>query len=231
MATTTTKTVESDGSFACACGKVAVDVIQPKSSTFVKPTAALCQCTDCYSFASAVAAYRNDSLAHSSRYVDVLTPSNAIDMRQIYKSDAIKIVGEGNLQGVKLQENSACIRYYSTCCGTPMMIDYTKAPFLLVFQNTIIIINNCKTETPFTRITPSVVLNHQSAPPESAPTPEGIPIRDGVSLSFISHAILRALFGMLGGKKDSVIAPQLEKIPVSIGLDSIRQEKDGVPED
>ena len=225
MAATTT--IESDGSFACACGKVAADVIQPKSSTFVKPTAALCQCTDCYSFATKIAAYRNETLANTFTHADVLTPSNAVDMRQIYKSDAIKLVGEENLQGVKLQENAACIRYYSTCCGTPMMIDYPMAPFLLIFQNTIAD-NSGETETPFTRIAPTVVLNHQSAPPDSVPTPEGIPVRNGVSLFFISHALIRAIFGVLGGKKGSAIAPQLEKIPVSIGLDSVGVKKDEV---
>ena len=223
--------MESDGRFACACGKVVVGVVQPKSSTFVTPTAGLCQCTDCYSFASKVATFRKESLANSFENADALTPSNAIDMRQIYKSDAIKMAGEEFLQGIKLREDSPCIRYYSTCCGTPLMMDYTMAPFFLVFQHTIVedpgeAATSNKKENPFARMTPTVVLNHQSAPPDSAPTPEGIPVKDGVPLFFMSHAIVRAIFGMLGGKKGSSIAPQLEKVPVGIGVDAIGKKND-----
>ena len=62
---------------------------------------------------------------------------NGVDMRQIYKSDAVKLTGEDNLQGIKLKEDSPAVRYYSTCCGTPLMMDYAMAPFFLVFQHTI----------------------------------------------------------------------------------------------
>ena len=230
MASETETETGPDGSFGCVCGKVRVDVVQPKSSTFVTPTAAMCQCTDCYAFASSVANFRESSLPGSSDKADALTPSNAVDMRQIYKSDAVKLVGEENLQAVKLKDDSPCIRYYSTCCGTPLMMNYTMAPFFLVFQNAIKEDEKATTEkrseTSFQRLTPSVVLNHKSAPPDSPPTPEGIPVRDGVSLGFISHAVARAVFGLIGGKKTSPISAQLDSVPLIIGIDSIGTELD-----
>lgn len=209
-----------DGHIACACGKVRVDVIQPKSSSFVPPTAALCQCTDCYGFAKAVAQYRQEHHPSTSpEAADVLLESNSIDARQIYKSDAVQVTGEDHLHAIQLTDKSPAMRYYSTCCGTPLLLDYTAAPFFLVYQR--LIHPNDKSPTPFQAIPPTVVLNHRSAPPDSPPTPEGIPVREGLSLGFVSHAIARAVVGLVAGKKTSPIAGAMEKVPVSVGLESI----------
>lgn len=210
-----------DGSFGCTCGNIRVDVLQPRSSIFVSPTAAMCQCSDCFGFASTVSQFRKENCPESSDKADALTDANATDMRQIYKSDAAKLTGQEYLRGVKLQEDSPCVRYYSTCCGTPLLISYTVAPFFLVYQHTI-----QDGLEGFKRLAPTVVLNHQSAPPNSTPTPDGIPIHDGVSLGFISHAVARAIFGMLAGKKTSPIGDQLDTIPIRIGLESIRNQDD-----
>ena len=140
-------------------------------------------------------------------------------MRQIYKSDAVQLTGEDNLLGLQLKEGSPCVRYYSTCCGTPLMTDYTMMPFYLIYQHTIA---SDDENANFKQIPATVVLNHQSAPSDSPATPEGIPVRDGVSLGFVSHALARALVGMVSGKKSSPIAAQLEKIPVIIGTESMK---------
>ncbi|CAB9515927.1 expressed unknown protein [Seminavis robusta] len=210
-----------DGYFACHCGKIRIDVVQPASSNWVTPTAALCQCNDCVQHAKAVSRYRQEHCS-SAAAADALTASNAVDMRQIYKSDAVKLTGTEYLQAVKLKQDSPAIRYHSNCCGTPLMMDYTMAPFFLVYQHTIASTQDDDSSTLlFQRMTPTVVLNHQYALPNSPPTPEGIPVRDGVSLGFMSHAIGRLVVGLLAGKSKSPIAAQLDTVPVSIGIDSI----------
>jgi hypothetical protein len=210
-----------DGYIACACGKVRVDIMQPRSSNFVPPTAALCQCTDCYGFAKAVAQYRQEHHLSTSPEgaSGVLLESNAINARQIYKSDAVQVTGEEYLRAIKLTDKSPAVRYYVTCCGTPLLLDYTAAPFFIVYQS--LIHPNEKSTTPFQAIPPTVVLNHSSAPPDSPPTPEGIPVREGLSFGFVSHAIARAVVGLVTGKRTSPIAGVLEKVPVSVGLESI----------
>lgn len=214
-----------DGHFGCACGKVRVDVLQPKSSSFVAPTAAICQCTDCYQFASSMSQFRKDKCPGSSDKADALMACNGVDMRQIYKSDAVKLTGEENLRALKLKEDSPAVRYFSTCCGTPLMMDYTMAPFFLVFQHTI---DTTKKGAAFQPITPPLVLNHKSAPPDSPATPEGVAVKDGVSLGFISHAVMRAIVGMISGKKTSPIAEQLERVLVATGLESLRTKQDQI---
>ena len=216
------------GSFGCTCGKIRVDVANPSSSNIVKPTAALCQCNDCYNFASAVAKFRKENLPNSSDKGDALTASNAVDMRQIYKSDALKLQGAEYLRGVKLKEDSPCVRYYSACCGTPLMMDYKMAPFYLVYQHIIAKVEGGDVAASFRKIPAPVSLFHKFAQPDSAPLPEGVAVRDGVSIGFVSHAILRAIFGMLSGKKTSAIAAQLENVPISVGIESIgKKDEEG----
>jgi len=222
------------GSFGCACGKVRVDVANPPSSDFVKPTAAFCQCADCYGFATAVSEYRKGRRlpgGTDASAADALTPSNAVDMRQIYKSDAAKLEGAEHLRGVKLARDSPCVRYYSACCGTPLVVDYKMAPFYLIYQHTIHESVGTTTATTtdgevapppvFRKIPSSVALNHNSARPGSAPLPEGVAVRDGVSIGFVSRALLRAVFGAVAGKKKSPIAEELDKVPIGTGVESI----------
>eukprot|EP00957_Ditylum_brightwellii_P009127 690122-Ditylum_brightwellii.AAC.1 len=212
-----------DGRFGCVCGNICVNVMQPKSSSLVTPTAALCQCTDCYQFALAVSKFRKEFCPESSEEADALTASNATNMRQIYKSDAVKLSGEDYLQGVKLKQDSPCIRYYSKCCGTPILIDYTMSPFFLVFQHTM---NATKKDGRFQRMKPTVVLNHNSAPPKSPSTPDDIPVQDGVSIGFMFHIIARVLWGILSGKKSSPITTKLETVPTHIGINSLGKKEE-----
>jgi hypothetical protein len=200
--------------------------VNPKSSNFVSATCALCQCSDCFTYASAVAKFRKDNLPDWSEKADALTSFNAIDMRQCYKADANKMTGDEFLRGVKLREDSPCVRYYSICCGTPLMIDYKIMPFLLVHQHSIAEVASTEegesmSEAPFQKLTPTVLLNHRSAVPDSEPAPEGIPVEDGVSIGFVAHVLLRLLAGLISGKKASPIADQLANVPVSIGIESI----------
>ena len=210
-----------DGHIACACGKVRLDIIQPKSSTsIVAPAAALCQCTDCRYFAQAVAKYRQECHpSTSAEAADVLLESNAVDLKQVYKSDVVHLTGEDHLHAVKLTEKSPAIRYYSTCCGTPIMMDYVVAPFFIVYQH--LIHPNDKSPTPFQVVPPRLVLFHRSAPPNSPPTPEGVPVRETASLGFISYAIARIILGFVAGKKTSPITSTLAQVPVRVGLESI----------
>ena len=217
---------QSDGYFGCACGKIRIDAVQPPSSSFVTPMAALCQCHDCFNFADKVEKFWKEKLPGSSEKADALSDSNASDARQIYKSDVVKITGEEYLQGIKLRENSPCIRYYSTCCGTPLMINYKIMPFFLVYQHTIAAQETSRNEVGvreprFQRIPPTVVLNHKSASAGSAPTPEGIPVHDNVSFGFIAHALTRAIVGLVTFKKGCAVTPKLEKVPINIGAEYI----------
>jgi hypothetical protein len=213
-----------DGHLGCFCGKVRVAVTQPKSSNWVTPTAAICQCADCYQAAWAVSQFRKAHCPESSDSADGLLACNGVNMRQIYKSDAVRLSGEENLQGFQLKEGAPAIRYYSTCCGTPLFLDYTQAPFFLVYQHTI---DTRDPNAAFQPIPPQVVLNHPSAPLDSPPPPEGIPVRDGVPLGFFPHVVARAIVGIVSGKRTSPIAPQLEKVSVTIGVEQLGKSQRG----
>jgi hypothetical protein len=167
-----------EGSYQCVCGKVQFDLKVPFTSYLVPQTSVLCQCKDCYTFAHALndARKNNKSIKDDNRANMLIGETNAVHMIQFYKSDLMLVKGDEYLGRLKMFPSSPIVRFYSKCCGTPLLIwaDF-GGPICVLYSS--LIHGKKGAKDPVKMIEPTVVLNHATAQPNSTPTPDGLVVR------------------------------------------------------
>jgi hypothetical protein len=238
MTMISTMMATKEGRLNCACGKVSFHITMPFSSYGIaKQTCAYCQCHDCRTYAQAVQSYRmmdhvlsdhddhhhpnNNNNSIKEQWPQALEASNATCMRQFYKSDLSSVIGMENLGACQLKATKDAIatRYYSLCCGSPLLLWYhAPAPFAVVMTKYL-------DHGTLPRIQPTVVINHASAPPHSASLPSGVMVRMGFGAPiFLLRLLWRLLWGLLLGKGKTLskdVEQMLTTVVPVIGIDNI----------
>lgn len=225
-----------EGRCNCACGKVSFHITLPFSSYWIaKQTCAYCQCHDCRTYAQTVQSYRmglsdhpnnnNNGNNNKELWPQALDASNATCMTQFYKSDLSSVIGIEYLGACQLKANKdgLATRYYSLCCGTPLLLWYHDPPFVLVMTKYL-------DHGTLPQIEPTVVMNHASAPADSAPPPSGVMVRSGIGAPiFLLRVVWRLLWGLFlgkGGKLSKDVEQMLKKVIPVIGIGNIIGKKE-----
>eukprot|EP00193_Tetraselmis_chui_P014318 CAMPEP_0177788258 /NCGR_PEP_ID=MMETSP0491_2-20121128/22002_1 /TAXON_ID=63592 /ORGANISM="Tetraselmis chuii, Strain PLY429" /LENGTH=236 /DNA_ID=CAMNT_0019309807 /DNA_START=42 /DNA_END=752 /DNA_ORIENTATION=+ len=179
------RTVEA----TCHCGRFAARVRLPLEVT---PSAACC-CHDCIDFAVWMEDVKRSP-------VKVLH-DRAVKMVQIFKKDMEVLRGGELIQRAQLRSDSQLLRFYASCCGTPIGLspNLTSYPIIICYAQ--IFGENAQLLGPHTW---TLFVSRQYPDPKTMPsslTLDGAAVcSDTVGPAFLGRVVVRVLYGMLVGK-------------------------------
>lgn len=143
----------------------------------------------------------------------------------LYSSEIMLLEGGEHIRALKLSnKKTAPLRCYAACCGTPLGgIDNT-----LAFVHPALIQPNpdkTQDQVDFGAFQPTVNMYIESAPEESAPTPEGCKATKGVKLGMYYKFLTKLSTAPFRKRPDNALINTTSKIEPTIGIDTITLEE------